>query len=181
MRWIGNAQGNFGWRSHAARVGLLILAFLISSWGLGFAAMAAGELLGFGKEQGRQFMEQVRIWHMEQTGKPYPVSKADQEHFFTTGRKWGAAFSLLLAIFGVTIGLGLWRAENWARLILLFAFIAWVIIWAWVFVSHAPSSSSRVMGTANLVGNFLLTQWKTLAVILFLLWSPTRALCQREA
>lgn len=86
MRWIWNTRGNLGWRSQAAKVGLSILALLILSWGLGFAAIAVGEALG--KERDRQFMEQVRIWHIEQTGKPYPVSRADQEHFFTAGRKW---------------------------------------------------------------------------------------------
>ncbi len=170
MRWIGNIQHNYGWRGRAAQVGTVAFSLFLFWNAKQPATQLAKCVSGWNQEVEMQSktMEWASQANLKKGDAPKilsPKEKAQMRLIAMLGNSWlmGATIAMLAGI--ILVGVGLLLAQNWARIAVITVYLLWLLVTPWpTILAH-----SRLQ-------NLILGNWRPVAVILFLLWRPTRAL-----
>ncbi|MBI3312522.1 MAG: hypothetical protein HYZ88_03245 [Candidatus Omnitrophica bacterium] len=183
MRWIGNIQHNYGWRGKVAQVGATGIALLIFWNARQPATQLAKIVSGWSQEvdlqsKSMEWAAQAPDFKKSSTRRILTSKeKAQMKLIATLGNSWlmGTMTAVLAGM--ILVGSGLLLAQNWARITVIAVYALWLLVTPWLTILGITFSSEG--GLAGMLGrlqNLILGNWRPVAVILFLLWRPTRAL-----
>ena len=170
MRWIWNIPHNFGWRGKVAQIGTVAFSLFLFWNAQQPASQLAKAVSGWEKEVESQskFMELASQLNATKGDPPRTLSSKEKKQIrliAMLGNSWllGSMTAVLAGM--ILVGGGLLLAQNWARIAVITVYLLWFLVTPWsIILAHSNPQ------------NLILGYWRPVAVILFLLWRPTRAL-----